>query len=55
VQGHPRIIDLLNQVLRKVLTGINPYFIQSRIDWIEAQRHKIAEVGHQQYLAQIYA
>jgi hypothetical protein len=22
------------------------------IDWIEAQRHKIAEVGYQQYLAQ---
>jgi bacterioferritin len=110
MQGHPRIIDLLNQVLRKELTGINQYFIRSRmcknwgygvlekvhydeaieemkpaalavlppgialcleigdhgtrdllarivvdeehhIDWIEAQRHKTAEVGHQQYLA----
>ena len=31
MQGDPRIIDLLNQVLRKVLTGINQYFIQSRM------------------------
>ena len=29
---------------------------EHHIDWIEAQRHKIAEVGYQQYLAQqIYA
>ena len=25
---------------------------EHHIDWIEAQRHKIAEVGYQQYLAQ---
>jgi bacterioferritin len=31
VQGDPRIIDLLNQVLRKELTGINQYFIHSRM------------------------
>lgn len=71
MQGAPRIIGLLNQVLRKELTGINQYFIHSRmcknwshgvvdeehyIDWIKAQRHKIAEVGYQQHLAQqIYA
>jgi bacterioferritin (cytochrome b1) len=29
---------------------------EHHIDWIEAQRQKIAEVGYQQYLAQqIYA
>jgi cystathionine beta-lyase/cystathionine gamma-synthase len=29
---------------------------EHHIDWIEAQRHKIAEIGYQQYLAQqIYA
>ena len=31
MQGDPRIIDLLNQVLRKELTGINQYFIRSRM------------------------
>ena len=31
MQGDPRIIDLLNQVLRKELTGINQYFIHSRM------------------------
>lgn len=34
MQGDPRIIDLLNQVLRKELTGINQYFIQ-RILFLE--------------------
>jgi hypothetical protein len=29
---------------------------EHHIDWIEAQRHKIGEIGYQQYLAQqIYA
>jgi bacterioferritin (cytochrome b1) len=29
---------------------------EHHVDWIEAQEHKIAEVGYQQYLArQIYA
>ena len=29
---------------------------ERHIDWIEAQQHKISEVGYQQYLAQqIYA
>lgn len=31
MQADPRIIDLLNQVLRKELTGINQYFIHSRM------------------------
>jgi bacterioferritin len=31
MQGDPRIIDLLNQFLRKELTGINQYFIHSRM------------------------
>ncbi len=31
MHGEPRIIDLLNQVLRKELTGINQYFIHSRM------------------------
>jgi bacterioferritin len=31
MEGDPRIIDLLNQVLRKELTGINQYFIHSRM------------------------
>jgi bacterioferritin len=31
MQSDPRIIDLLNQVLRKELTGINQYFIHSRM------------------------
>jgi bacterioferritin len=31
MQGDPRIIDLLNHVLRKELTGINQYFIHSRM------------------------
>ncbi len=31
MQGDPRIIDLLNQVLRKELTGVNQYFIHSRM------------------------
>ena len=31
MQGDPRIIDLLNQVLRKELTAINQYFIHSKM------------------------
>lgn len=31
MQVDPRIIDLLNQVLRKELTGINQYFLHSRM------------------------
>ncbi len=31
MQADPRIIDLLNQVLRKELTGINQYFVHSRM------------------------
>jgi bacterioferritin len=31
MQGDPRIIDLLNQVLRKELTGISQYFLHSRM------------------------
>lgn len=31
MQGDPRIIDLLNHILRKELTGINQYFIHSRM------------------------
>jgi bacterioferritin len=31
MEGDPRIIDLLNQMLRKELTGINQYFIHSRM------------------------
>ena len=31
MQGDPRIIHLLNQVLRKELTGINQYFFHSRM------------------------
>ena len=82
MQGDPRIIDLLNQVLRKeehaALAVLRPGIAlcleigdhgtrdllerivvvdeEHHIDWIEAQRHKIAEVGYQQFLAQqIYA
>ncbi len=31
MQGNPRVVDLLNQVLRKELTGINQYFLHSRM------------------------
>jgi bacterioferritin len=31
MQADPRIVDLLNQVLRKELTGINQYFVHSRM------------------------
>jgi bacterioferritin len=31
MHGDPRIMDLLNQVLRKELTGINQYFVHSRM------------------------
>ena len=44
MQGDPRIIDLLNQVLRKELTGINQYFIHSRMckNWGYAVLEKVA-------------
>jgi phosphoglycolate phosphatase-like HAD superfamily hydrolase len=43
MQGDPRIIDLLNQVLRKELTGINQYFIHSRMckNWGYAVLEKV--------------
>jgi bacterioferritin len=43
MHGDPRIIDLLNQVLRKELTGINQYFIQSRMckNWGYAVLEKV--------------
>ena len=31
MQGHPQIIELLNNVLRKELTGINQYFVHSKM------------------------
>lgn len=31
MQGDPRIVDLLNQVLRKELTAINQYIVHSRM------------------------
>jgi bacterioferritin (cytochrome b1) len=46
MQGDPRIIDMLNQVLRKELTGINHH-----VSWIEAQQHQIREIGYENYLA----
>ncbi len=44
MQGDPRIIELLNQVLRKELTGINQYFIHSRMcrNWGYAVLAKVA-------------
>jgi bacterioferritin len=47
MQGDPRIIDLLNQVLRKELTGINQYFIHSRMcrNWGYAV---LAKVHHEE-------
>jgi bacterioferritin len=44
MQGDPRIIDLLNQVLRKELTGINQYFIHSRM--CENWGYKVLEKAH---------
>jgi len=43
--GEPRIIELLNQVLRKELTGINQYFLHSRMcrNWGYAA---LAKVSH---------
>ena len=43
MQGDPRIIDLLNQFLRKELTGINQYFIHSRMckNWGYAVLEKV--------------
>ena len=43
MHGDPRIIDLLNQVLRKELTGINQYFIHSRMckNWGYAVLEKV--------------
>lgn len=31
MQGHPQIIELLNHVLRKELTGINQYFVHAKM------------------------
>ena len=31
MQGHPQIIELLNSVLRKELTGINQYFVHAKM------------------------
>jgi bacterioferritin len=44
MQGDPRIIDMLNQVLRKELTGINQYFIHSRM--CENRGDKTLEKAH---------
>ncbi len=64
MKGDPKVIKVLNDVLRKELTGINQYYAsrellehivvdeERHVDWIEAQLHKIEEVGYQNYLAQ---
>ncbi|MCI0546334.1 MAG: bacterioferritin [Candidatus Rokubacteria bacterium] len=60
MQGDPRIIDLLNQVLRKELTGINQYFIHSRMckNWgydVLAKKHydeSLEEMKHADKLIQ---
>lgn len=44
MQGDPRIIDMLNQVLRKELTGVNQYFIHSRM--CENWGYKVLEKAH---------
>ncbi len=31
MQGHPQIIELLNSMLRKELTGINQYFVHAKM------------------------
>ncbi|MEK6660658.1 MAG: ferritin-like domain-containing protein, partial [candidate division NC10 bacterium] len=31
MQGHPQITELLNNVLRKELTGINQYFVHAKM------------------------
>jgi bacterioferritin len=43
MHGDPRIIDVLNQMLRKELTGINQYFIHSRMckNWGYAVLEKV--------------
>ncbi len=43
MRGDPRIIDLLNHMLRKELTGINQYFIHSRMcsNWGYAVLEKV--------------
>ena len=54
MQGDPRIVDLLNQVLRKELTGVNQYFIHSRMckNWgydVLAKKHyeeSVEEMKH---------
>lgn len=52
MQGDPRIIDLLNQVLRKEITGINQYFIHSRMckNWGYAV---LAKVSHEEALEEM--
>ena len=36
MKGNPEIIKILNEVLRKELTGINQYFIHSKMckNWV---------------------
>lgn len=58
MQGDPRIIDLLNQVLRKELTGINQYFIHSRMckNWVYAVLTKVdyeESLGEMKHAAKI--
>jgi len=54
MQGDPRIIDLLNQVLRKELTGINQYFVHSRMckNWgyaVLAKAHYDESIGEMRH------
>jgi bacterioferritin len=58
MQGDPRIIDLLNQVLRKELTGINQYFIHSRMcrNWgyaVLAKAHHEESVDEMKHADQV--
>ena len=58
MHGDPRIIDLLNQVLRKELTGINQYFIHSRMcqNWgyaVLAKHHYEESIGEMKHADKI--
>jgi bacterioferritin len=58
MHGDPRIIDLLNQVLRKELTGINQYFIHSRMcrNWgyaVLAKHHHDESIGEMKHADQL--
>ena len=45
MQGHPQIIELLNSMLRKELTGINQYFVHAKM--CENWGYKVlAKVNH---------